>query len=307
VPPPFTAPRFVRGRARWRPAWACAVSLCVAVSLGLSGVARADPANDLEKAHNAYVAHKYEDAENRLRALLDGKNGPLTDPDNVADARMYLGAVLLAEGKKDEASRVFEQLLLEKPDYEPDPLRVSLAAIDLLLDARARLRDKLAALQRAKVEAERQKAAARLALLEKLAGEETVVELHSRWIALVPFGAGQFQNGQDVLGGAFLGLELALGLGSGIGAGLTLYDASQARAALQRNDPTASAYQSRAQVAALVGDSFVGAFLLSAAIGILHAELTFVPQRTELRKRDVPPVSFAPFVGPGGVGLCGAF
>jgi tetratricopeptide (TPR) repeat protein len=296
-----------------------AASVAAALALGTPPrLAHADPLGDLEKAHSAYVAHKYDEAETRLRALLDAKTGLLKDADNVADARMYLGAVLVAEGKKDDASRVFEQLLLEKPDYEPDPLRVSLGSIDVFVDARSRLRDRLAALQaervrkvqdeRAKIEAERQKAAVRLAMLEKLATEEVVIEKNSRWLALVPFGAGQFQNGQDVPGAVFLTGEVALGLGSIIGAAITLYDAGQARASVAGgDDPSARDYQKQAQLAAIVGDTFSAGFFLTAAAGIIHAEATFVPERTYVRARPLPPVSVSPFVAPTGVGITGRF
>ena len=108
------------------------------------GLARADALSDLEKAHNAYVAHKYDDAEARLRALLDPHAGTLKDADNIADARMYLGATLLAQGKKADAEAVFEQLLRDKPDYQPDSLRVTLQAIDALIDVRSRMREELA-------------------------------------------------------------------------------------------------------------------------------------------------------------------
>jgi hypothetical protein len=297
----------------------CALVLPVvaALALGLPAAALADALSDLEKAHSAYVAHKYDEAETRLRALLDAKTGPLKDADNVADARMYLGAVLVAESKKDDASRVFEQLILEKPDYEPDPLRVSLESVDMFLDVRSRLRDKLAAIQaervrkvqgeQAKIEAERQKAAVRLALLEKLASEEIVIEQNSRWKALVPLGIGQFQNGQDALGGVFLTTELALALGSFVGAGLTLYNSGQASDALNRRDASAMAYQEHARLAAIVGDSFAAGFFLAAAGGIVQAQVSFVPQRTEVRRRALPPLSLLPVVGPTGIGLAGRF
>ena len=66
------------------------------------GLAQADAKSDLEKAHNAYMAHKYDEAESRLRALLDPATTSLKDPDSIADARMYLAAVLLAEKKSEE-------------------------------------------------------------------------------------------------------------------------------------------------------------------------------------------------------------
>jgi hypothetical protein len=279
----------------------------------------ADPLADLEKAHSAYVAHKYDEAEARLRALLDAKKNPLKDPDTIADARMYLGAVLVAEGKKEEAGHTFEQLLLDKPDYQPDPLRVSLEASDAFIDARTRLRDRLAALQaeqvrkvqeeKAKAEAERQKAVARLAMLEKLASTEIVVERHSRWLALVPFGVGQFQNGQDTLGWAFLSGELLLAVASFGAAGVSVYEQAQANDALQRHDAQTIAvdYEQRAQLAAIVGDLFGAGFFAAALGGVVHAQLTFVPERVETRKREIPPLSLAPAIAPGFLGLRGTF
>jgi tetratricopeptide (TPR) repeat protein len=279
--------------------------------------ARAEPLADLEKAHNAYVAHQYDEAEARLRALLDPKTGELKDPDSIAEARMYLGAVLLAKGKKDEAERTFEQLVRDAPDYQADPLRVSLDAIDALTDAKARLRDELAAIQaekvrkaqeqKAKAEAERQKAALRLAMLEKLAGTEIVVQKGSRWEALVPFGVGQFQNGDETLGWVFLSSEALLAAGSFVGAGVSLYDQQQARDALARSDGTANGWQHNAWVAAVTGDVFAGAFFATAIVGIVQAQLSFVPEHVTVRKRAIPPLSLAPVVGPAGVGLRGSF
>ncbi len=283
----------------------------VALLVAAASDARADAQSDLEKAHSAYMAHKYDEAEARLRALLDARSGSsLKDADSVGDARMYLAAVLLAEGKKDDAETVLEQLLLERPDYQPDPLRVSLQAVDALIDARSRLRDKLVTIQAEKVkaaqeektrgEAETRKAALRLAMLEKLAGEEIITERHSRWIALIPFGAGQFQNGQEGPGWALLVSESLLAAGSAVGAGLMLYDVGLTNDALARKDGTASGYLQRAQQASIAGDLFAAGFGLVAAAGIVHAQLEFVPQRVEVRKRPIPPVEVAPVVGAAG-------
>jgi hypothetical protein len=279
----------------------------------------ADAQSELEKAHSAYVAHKYDDAEARLRALLDPTKSTLRDPDSIADARMYLGAVVLAEGKKEEAGQVFEQLLLEKPDYQPDPLRVYLDAIDAFIDARARVRDRLAALQaaqvrkaleeKARIAAEQARAATRLAMLEKLASTEVVIERHSRWLAMVPFGVGQFQNGQDTLGWVFLSSEVLLGVASIASASVYLYEQTQANDAVVRHDVqnVAVGYEQRAQLAAIVADSFGGAFFVAGIGGIVHAQLTFVPERIESRKRDIPAISIAPFAGPGLLGVHGRF
>jgi hypothetical protein len=295
------------------------LALVATALLALSGRdAAADAQSDLEKAHSAYVAHKYADAEARLRALLDEKTHPLTDPDSIADARMYLGAVLVAEGKKEEAGDVFEQLVLDKPDYEPDSLRVLLDAINAFIDARTRLRDRLAALQREQVQKQQAlrqkqqedqiKAATRLALLEQLASTEVVTERHSRWLALLPFGAGQFQNGQETLGWVFLSGETILGVTSIGGVAIALSEQVQANDAFARRDlPEAISFERRAQIAAIVADWFAAGFFAAAVGGIVHAQLTFVPERIQTRKREIPPVSVAPFAGPGIVGVSGSF
>ena len=279
------------------------------------GVARADARSDLEKAHNAYAARRYDDAEARLKALLGGE---LTDPDMVADARMYLGAALLAEKKDEEAARTFEQLLTDKPEYTPDPLRVSLEAQDAFTDARARMRDRIAAMQaerirqaqaaQARLEEEKQRQARRLALLEELAGTETVVEKHSRWISLVPFGVGQFQNGQTTEGWLFLIGEGLLAGGSVVSSAFYAYYSNQYGQAYQKASyTTANAYNKASQLAAYTGDILTGALVLTAIAGIVHAEATFVPEKVETRRRVMPQLSLTPIVGPTGVGVVGTF
>jgi hypothetical protein len=278
--------------------------------------ARADALGDLEKGYSAYAAHKYSEAEARLRALalLDANASDVKDPDIAADARMFLGSVLIAEGKKDEASAVFEKLLKDKPDYEPDRLRVPLEAVDTFIDVKTRLRGELERLQaekvqreqadKAKAEAMKQKAAQHLAMLEKLASEEILVHQNSRWKALLPFGVGQFQNGQTDLGWVFLSGESLLVLASWVGASVYVYEMSQVNDALLKKDnPAAQAYRANAYNAYLGADLFAGGFLLAAIVGAIHAELTFVPQRVVVRKRAVPTLSLSP----GGIGFAGRF
>ena len=297
--------------------WPVAAVATALVSVTLAPPARADAAADLEKAHNAYVARQYDEAEMRLRALLDAKTGTLVDPDKVADARMYLAATLIAEKKNDEANQLLEQLLTDRPDYQPDPLRVSLEAIDALTDARTRIRDKLAALQaekvakaqaeKAKIESERLKQQVRLAQLEQLAGTEIIEHPNSRLLAMVPFGAGQFQNGQTALGWTFLLSEGALALGSGISAGFWYYYVQQEQTGQSAQNGTAEGYRNLAAGWSIAGDAMFGGFAALALIGVIHAQLTFVPETVETRKRPLPPVTLAPTVSLGGLGVVGGF
>jgi tetratricopeptide (TPR) repeat protein len=293
------------------------VAALTGVLLTVGRNAMADGQADLEKAHSAYVAHQYDEAESRLRVLLDPKASPLTDPDSINDARMYLGAVLLAEGKKDEAAKTFDQLLQANPDYQPDPLRISLDAIDVFIDARARARERIAKNrsdqvlkaqeERAKNEAGRQKAALRLAMLEKLASTELVIERHSRWVALVPFGAGQFQNGEDTLGWLFLSTQAALAGGALVSGGLSIYYGAQVTDLYQRGNPSYTGYQTAAKQSLLTCYFLDAGLVVAAVAGIVQAQIAFVPERVQTRTRELPALSLSPVISPGLLGLQGRF
>src|SRR5262249_8084311 len=158
------------------------------------------------------------DAEERLLTLLDPKSG-LKERSLISQARMYLGASLLAQGKKDEAKDTFEKLVLDDPTFEPDPLSFPSDAINTFIDVRSSLLEqirnaqqtaaRLAAEKKAREEAEREKQRVWLEKVKAQAAEEKITVRHSRIVASLPFGAGQFQNGQPWLGWAFLGTEVA--------------------------------------------------------------------------------------------------
>ena len=72
---------------------------------------------------------------------------------------------------------------------------------------------------------------------------------------------------------------------------------------------TAAGYHARARDAYYAGDIFAAGFAATAIAGIVHAQLTFVPERVEVRQRPLPPVSrltltplVVPLVSRGGAG-----
>ena len=153
------------------------------------------------------------------------------------------------------------------------------------------MRDKLAAIQaekvrqaqaaQAKLEEEKQRQARRLAMLEELASTETVIERHSRWFALVPFGAGQFQNGQTAEGWLFLIGEGLLAGGSVVASGLSVYyGAAAKRASRARSGRPPRRYDHASQLAAITGDVLAGAFVLDGA-----RAASSTPRRRSSRRR----------------------
>ena len=275
----------------------------IALATATAVPARADARADLEKARAAFVARNWVDAEERLRALLDPKNG-LKERSLVSQARMYLGATLLAQGKKDDAKETFEKLVLDDPTFEPDPLSFPGDAINTFIDVRSSLLEqirnaqqtaaRLAAEKKAREEAEREKQRAWLEKVKAQAAEEKITVRHNRVVASLPFGAGQFQNGQPILGWAFLGAEVAAVAGTAVTYGMYLYARSRENEELRRPggdvNQLVPQYHQRAEDLRIANLSFAGAFVVIAATGIIQAHLAYVPESREKKKRELPPL-----------------
>ncbi|HEY2515642.1 MAG TPA: hypothetical protein VGI39_32460 [Polyangiaceae bacterium] len=291
-----------------------------------SASARADDQRDLDKVRAAYLARQYDLAEARLHALLDPKSGTLHDATLITQARMYLAAVHLATGDQPAAATVVERLLLDDPQFEPDPLSFPTEVIDFFIDARARLRDKLnaqaqerarlAAERRAREEEQKRREAEWLATLERMAREEKVTFVHSRAVALIPFGVGQFQNGNTTLGWGLLGTELALTVATGITVPIYLGELQGRSDAFRRGDTNAATqFIDRANTVFVLNLTLVGILGTVAVAGVIEAQANYVPSVVEVKTRPLPKVSWsvmptaAPALdGRGGVlGVVGTF
>lgn len=241
---------------------------------------------DVEKARAAYLARNYAEAEERLRALVDPKTG-LKDVSLLSQARMYLAAVLLAQNKRELGAEVFEKLILEDAAFEPDPLSFPGDVINTFFDVRVQLQERirqaaqnsarLEAEKRARAEQERRRQEAWLAKVKQLATEEKITVHNSRVVALLPFGAGQFQNREPVLGWMFLVSESALVLGTMITVPLFIYADGRKNGQGADLERKAQIYKDRADTIQTVNLSLVGAFAAVAITGVVQANLAYVP------------------------------
>jgi tetratricopeptide (TPR) repeat protein len=254
---------------------------------------------DLEKARAAYLARNYAEAEARLEVLVDPKDG-VKERALLSEARMYLGAVLLAQGRQKQAEDVFEKLILNDVTYDPDPLSFPGDVINTFIDTRAQLQEriktaaqtaaKLEAERRAREEAERRQQEEWLEKVKAQAAEEKVTIKNDRLVAFLPFGAGQFQNRQPVLGWIFLGTQAALVVASAVTLPMYLYARGRADDEARSGDieRKADAYQERAEDIRFTNIGLAGAFVAVAAIGIIQANLGYVPEIVEVKKRELP-------------------
>jgi tetratricopeptide (TPR) repeat protein len=253
---------------------------------------------DVEKARAAYLARNYAEAEERLRALVDAKTG-LKDLSLLSQARMYLAAVLLAQGKREAGAEAFEKLILEDPAFEPDPLSFPGDVINTFFDVRAQLQEKirqaaqnaarLEAEKRARAEEDRRRQEAWLAKVKQMATEEKITVHNSRVVALLPFGAGQFQNREPVLGWVFLASEAALVIGTMVTVPLFIYADGRKNGQGADLENKAQVYKERADTIQTVNLSLVGAFAAVAITGIVQANLAYVPEVSVIKKRELPP------------------
>src|SRR5262249_27522408 len=276
---------------------------------------------------------QYDEAHARLTVLQDPSlptcdRGPtgrcrITDPDLIERARALDASALIAQKHIPEAEAEIEKILHENPTYTPSPALFPQEVVDKFTEVRGRLRDELAreaaeraaqALKARLAEQKRKEAEEKwIADLQKLAGSERVVEKHSRWIAALPFGIGQFQNGDTALGILFTSSEVVLG-GTSVVSAIII----SSLAHIDVSDPVRcpfacrNALQRNTVLARTVNQISFGGWLGATLIGIVQAEIAFAPEKVVIRPRTTPPrpkvipsVSMLP--GGAGFGLIGQF
>lgn len=259
---------------------------------------RLDDEGELARVRTLYDAGQYDECADELKNLLDEKGKrPLTEPRVKEDSRILHAACLIGSGRFEEADAPLRDALLANLQMKPpDSLIFPRPVIERFFRVRKSLEEKIRAdeekrLKAAMAQAEavrlselRQRA--RLAQLEELASYEVVVEKNERWIAAVPFGVGQFQNRDTSLGWFFFGAEVVTA-----GAALASFSISShidSQAATLADESTPSNAGTRAQDWHLAGAISTWSFLGLAAIGILEAQLSFVPEVRSVRKVPLP-------------------
>ncbi len=171
----------------------------------------ATPREAFDRGRTAFGRAEYARAIEILHPLLYPE-ALLDSEGEVVQAHRMLGVAYLFENHPDDARREFRKLLELRPDYRFDPLLDPQRVVDFfnavvkdeestiaVIEARRRQRDAEAAERR-------RRDAERLAPLRTT----VVFERHSFAINFIPFGAGQFQNGDRGKGWLFLGTEAAL-------------------------------------------------------------------------------------------------
>jgi tetratricopeptide (TPR) repeat protein len=186
--------------------------------LALPGKARSDEFDEFIHAKNAFDAGEYAEAVARFDQLLASG---LSNPALVIECHKLMGISYLFIGNREKAEHHFTELLTLSPNHSLDPMIFPIEVVDFFLEIKGKNKERLAALHQARIEEKKRKKAIdeakHKAELEKLRRNvylEKNRRENSLLVAVMPFGAGQFQNGDTIKGALFLGGELLLSAGA---------------------------------------------------------------------------------------------
>jgi len=187
--------------------------IAAAVVASLSALlALTPPSQDFDRGRIAFGRGEYQRAIGILRPLLYPELR-LESEGEVVQAHRMLGVANLFEGRPAEAKVEFRKLLELRPDYRFDPLLDPPRVVDFFNSVLKEEEDEIASLEAKRKKLEAERAAQRREEAERLraaSAKVIVYERHSYLLNFVPFGAGQFQNGQRRKGLVFAGTEAGL-------------------------------------------------------------------------------------------------
>lgn len=258
---------------------------------------------ELDRIIELYMAGEYQACTEELSSFLDSDSeDPFSDPQIIERGRLYYASCALLSGRRERARAELRKALKANPLMSsPDSLTFPPPLVSLFLEVRdevqqlisAREEEQLAELRRknrlAELKAEERRQ--REMELAELAQQESVIARNSRFVASLPFGAGQYQNGNVGLGHFFLVSEVALAAGLATSS-VVLSDLAAKRAASESGaGPTLDPEDFHAKRDAAFAVAVASSWLLAGVtgVGILEAHLSFRKERRlETRKRELP-------------------
>ncbi|MGZ3442645.1 MAG: hypothetical protein ACXVDD_24155, partial [Polyangia bacterium] len=187
-------------------------AIAVVVAIAVAAPALASPSHSakdaLQQGRTAYDRGDYGRAIDTINPLLY-PSIELGTEDEVVSAHKLLALSYFFVNKSKEAEQEVTSLLALRPNYQLDPIVDPPVAVRFFEDVRRRQGDRINELKKRELEEteraqkeEAQRLAEARARAQRIYVDRTV-ERHSRLIALLPFGAGQAQNGQTAKAIAF--------------------------------------------------------------------------------------------------------
>jgi hypothetical protein len=255
----------------------------------------------LERAQSFYRAGRYDSCVSAFEEFLKGSEADseaeLT-PGLQEQARVYFGACLLANGEESKAERQFRTALEGNPLMPaPDPVLFPSQVRDLFFQVKADFLEAIRKAQEEQLEKARLVAEARarraqqererVRQLEVAAATETLISQNRRWVASIPFGVGQFQNGDTLLGGVFLVGEALLFITTVAAVSFELGIHHEAKGGSAVTSENQTDVKNSLQLAHGIELGAGAGFIALAIAGITQAHLAYVPE-ISVGKRNRP-------------------
>jgi hypothetical protein len=260
-------------------------------------------AGDARASEEDQSQERCAEAHDLLSRLVNGQPPPcdgqivvncsLTTAELVERAQALDAASLLGLKRIPEADAVIQTILLNDPNYVPSTTMFPQDVFDRFFLVRGKIAPQLAkviqqqqaaaqakrlALQKAREDQEKW-----IAEIQTLAKRERVAQTNSRFIALIPFGMGQFQNGDTGLGIFFATTEIATAAAS-----IVPYVLSYNLAAKQPDSGQINPGNDRFNAFRLANGISFGLWGALVLTGVIHAQVVFVPEKVTFRDRPIP-------------------
>jgi tetratricopeptide (TPR) repeat protein len=152
-------------------------------------VAAGSPSKEFDDARAVFRTGRYKDAIPKLTGLLYPQSR-LSESGELAEAHLLLGVAYYETGDRGAADREIEAALGLDPTLEISRATFSRGAVEFFEKKRGDLERK------GREEQERLERARRQQLKKRITESAFVLEKRNYLINFVPFGAGQFQNGE---------------------------------------------------------------------------------------------------------------
>ena len=230
--------------------------------------ALAGPKEDLRDADNSYLYADYPRVLKKLVPLIE-PDLKLSLPADIARAYELSGLSAFYLKDEDSAARYFEKLIRLRPDFRLDPVKVPPPAVAFFDGLRDKLADEIKRIQVALA-----KLAAEEKERERLKNQVRIqrdLKINSRLTAMLPFGVGQFQNGNRTMGQVFLSGQVLSATSS-----VVLFFAVESMRTESGRFRTSDLQRSRQFRDAQLATGVTAVAL--ALIGIIEAQINFVPK-----------------------------
>lgn len=263
------------------------VALTAAAAIAGEHRAAATPAQELVRARGLFRGGDFAGALPLLNYLLY-PTPRLSQPADLVEAHVLLGVCAYETGDRKTAKREFEEALFLQRDLTLDTLLFSAEAVEFFDDTRADLEDK------EKRDADQRRLAEENERLARALQNLVVIETRPFYVNIIPFGAGQFQNGDRGKGLFFASAEAVTGAAS---AGIWLYLVSKYGIPGQVPPEEAATARRLQQVEIGTGAVCLGLMAWGIVDSLLHykpsvrvaADESLLPDEVRDRARGGPP------------------